>query len=76
MAQHLGVDANWTSALLPMMADANRFRLRRMVEDPVYRSTVTQQSLKTFDAIEKSLSEKTVYQAMETTLASEKLPRV
>lgn len=76
MAQHLGVDANWTSALLPMMADANRFRLRRMVEDPVYRSNVTQQSLKTFDAIEKSLSEKTVYQAMETTLASEKLPRV
>jgi len=76
MARYLGLDTNWTCALLPVMADANRFRCRRMVQERGYRATVTEQSLKTFEAIETSLAELTVYQAMAKNLVSEQLPRV
>jgi hypothetical protein len=75
-AQRLGVDENWTSALLPMMADANRFRLRRLEEDYEYRVTSVSNSLQTYESIEKGLSNLTAYQAMSSGITLNDLPRI
>lgn len=76
MAHYLGVTSNWTSALIPMIADANRFRFRRMEEESDYRRAVTELSIKNFEAIVKNMPNATMYQSMTTTLASERLPRI
>lgn len=76
LADQLGVQSNWTESLLPMMADANRFRMRRIEDEPAYRETVQQQSLKAFDAIEAGLPNATAYQEMAESLAMPELPRV
>lgn len=76
MADKLGVQSNWTEALLPMMADANRFRMRRIEDEPAFRQTVQQQSLKAFDAIETNLTGKTAYQVMANGLSAPELPRL
>ncbi|UOD50057.1 oxygenase MpaB family protein [Orrella daihaiensis] len=75
-ADRLGMQSNWTRALIPMMADANRFRMRRMAEDPAYRESIQAQSLKAFDAIEAGLPDATVYQEMAKSLTMPELPRV
>lgn len=76
LADRLGIEANWTAALLPIMADANRLRLRRIQEEHDYQAVVRQQSLKAFDAIESGVSDATVYQAMSASLVINDLPRL
>jgi hypothetical protein len=75
-SHRLGVDANWTSALLPMMVDANRFRLRRIEEDCEYRDTSVKDSRKAYEAIENGLSNLTAYQAMTSGFTWNDLPRI
>lgn len=74
LADELGVQSNWTAALLPMMADANRFRFRRLTEDPAYRESVQEQSIKAFDAIVTGFPDEAIYQAMAKSLATIELP--
>lgn len=62
MAQQLGIEPNWTSALIPIMADANRYRFGRIATDSVFRETVRHQSLSAFTAIEAGLVEPTAFQ--------------
>ncbi|MCD8515793.1 MAG: DUF2236 domain-containing protein [Burkholderiaceae bacterium] len=74
LADRLGAQSNWTEALLPMMADANRFRMRRIEDEPAYRDNIQAQSLKAFDAIEAGLPDGTAYQEMAKSLATTDLP--
>lgn len=74
LADTLGVESNWTEALLPMMTDANRFRMRRIEEDPAYRESVQEQSIKAFDAIVTGFPDEAIYQAMAKSLATIELP--
>ena len=55
MASHLGLQANWTESLLPVYADANRYRQLRAKEDPDFRKSLFDRSLNAFDAIERNL---------------------
>jgi hypothetical protein len=59
-----------------MMADANRFRLRRLEEDYEYRVTSVSNSLQTYESIEKGLSNLTAYQAMSSGITWNDLPRI
>jgi hypothetical protein len=64
LAGQLDVQANWTSALLPMMVDANRFRFAQIVDEAHVREATAQQSLRAFEAIQASLSDATAYQSI------------
>jgi hypothetical protein len=66
MAEQLGLQPNWTAALLPMMIDANQFRLMRLAQDPDHRAMVCQKSLETFEAIEAGRTDLTAYQTLST----------
>jgi hypothetical protein len=76
LSEHLGLSANWTASLLPMMADANRYRFERAVRDPSYREQLRQHTLQAFASIEAGISTATVYQAMSTSLVADRLPEV
>jgi hypothetical protein len=76
LADQLGLKPNWTAALLPMMIDANQFRLMRLAQDPDHRAMVCQKSLETFEAIEAGRSDLTAYQALSTSDFVGQLPRL
>jgi len=74
LAGRLGVEANWTASLIPMITDANRFRLSRIAEDPGHRAAIVQQSQNAYHQIESALTDATVYQSMSASLATHPLP--
>ena len=76
LGDRLGVEANWTSSLIPMVTDANRFRISRIVEDPAYRAAIVEQSQNAYRQIESGLSDATAYQSMSASLVTDQLPTV
>ena len=77
MARQLGLSANWTEALLPVYADANRYRHLRAKQDPVFRRELFDRSLGAFDAIEGSLKGGTSFEHVDSHLsAGSKLPEI
>jgi hypothetical protein len=62
VADELRVPANWTQCLLPIQADANRYRLLRAQQDHAFRSSLIEQSLKACEAIDASFSGKAAYE--------------
>ena len=67
LAEHLDLSANWTSALLPMLFDANRYRQQRAKQDPAFRATLIARSRQAIGTVEISLHGHTAYQNGTTT---------
>lgn len=76
LADRLGVEANWTAALLPTITDANRFRIWQIAENSDHRAAIVHQSLNAFHQIESGLTDATAYQSMSIGLASDQLPHL
>lgn len=55
LADQLGLSPNWTAALLPAQADANRYRMWRAAQDESFKRALMERNQKGFDAIEGSL---------------------
>jgi hypothetical protein len=62
LADKLGVEQNWTSALLPMLTDANRFRWQYACSDNSRWQTFVSQSHQAIRDFEASLVGPTEYQ--------------
>ncbi len=62
LAERLGLSSNWTTALLPMMFDANRYRQQRAHQDPAFRQFLISQSRRAIETIEARLEGPTAYQ--------------
>lgn len=54
-ADLMGLKPNWTASLLPIYADANRYRLFRAVHDQDFKLMLFSQSQKAFEMISASL---------------------
>jgi len=76
LADRLGIEANWTASLIPMISDANRYRFIRIAEEPDYRAAIVLQSQNAYHQIESNLTDATAYQSMSASLATAQLPTV
>ena len=76
LADRLGVEANWTAALLPTITDANRFRIKQIAENSDHRAAIVHTSLNAFHQIESGLADATAYQSMSIGLANDQLPHL
>jgi hypothetical protein len=66
LAERLGLIPNWTTALLPMMFDANRYRQLRAHQDLAFRQSLIAQSRLAIETTEASLQGPAAYQTVTT----------
>lgn len=63
MADKLGLQPNWTASLIPLIADANRFRRAALRANPDLRHKLIEQTMAAFDQMDGRLEGPTTYQA-------------
>jgi len=75
MADKLGLQPNWTASLIPLIADANRFRRAALRANPDQRGHLIAQTMAAFDQMDGRLEGPTTYQASITEPAAAELPQ-
>lgn len=76
VAQKLGIEKNWTEALLPLFYQSNQFRLLQCDIDRAFKSKIESETLEAFKSIEKIIQNPAEFQKTIEILSENSTPRL